>query len=200
MSITKQCIITSPNIYESSAMNYVKQSQIGTSFIYTPSTGINSCIEGYTIDFSNCTTGEKIYIRLKVEWNGFDTSNTNGDFSMWFQGDTYHVTNGWEWAGNPVVAAALSYTSNLKNLVLSSTSGSTILKTSTTIHSDYPSVRKYAHMGIRTDYSNGTGWIRISELEVIPEKYYVPETFAGEVGASLHIGKDYISAGEIYEI
>ena len=200
MSITKQGIITSPNIYESSAMNYVQQSQVGASFQYTPSTGINSCIGGYTIDFSNCTAGEKIYIRLKVEWNGFDTSNTNGDFSMWFQGDTYHVTNGWEWAGNPVVAAALSWMYNLKNLVLSSASGSTILKTSTTIHSDYPSVRKYAHMGIRTDYSNGTGWIRISELEVIPEKYYVPETFAGEVGASLHIGKNYISTRELIEI
>lgn len=65
MSITKQGIITSPNIYESSAMNYVQQSQIGASFQYTPSTGINSTILGYTIDFSNCIQEEKIYISLK---------------------------------------------------------------------------------------------------------------------------------------
>lgn len=197
MGITKSGIITSPNICESSAMNYVDERYIGKSFQYTPSTGTNSCLGGFIVNYPNCIPGEKIYISIKVEWNGFDTSNTNGTFSMYFQGATYNVSTGeWEWAGHNNVSYALG---GLTSLVLSSLTGSAILKSSCIIDSQYPSVRTREYLGIRSDYSNGTGWIRISDLEVIPERYYVPKNQIGG-STSLHIGKDYISTGELCEI
>ena len=196
----KNGVISSDNIYESSGMNLVQQDQINKTFSYTPSTNTNSCIHpGYVVDYSNCKPGEKIYCRIKVEWNGFDESNTNGTFNMWFQGDNYNnTTNVWEWKGTSLVANALNNKQSLKTLVLSKASGTAIITSDAyTIPSNFPNPYIKGRMGIRTDYSNGTGWIAISELEVVQEKYYVGE----KTNSAFKISKNnFISCQNIIEI
>ena len=191
----KNGIVASENIYESSGMNLVQQDQINNKYTYTPGTGNNSCIEGYTVDYSSCKAGEKVYCRIKVEWNGFDTSNTNGTFSMNFQGSNYNnTTSTWEWKVDSIATSALNNAQSLKTLVLSATSGNAVITSNAyTIPSSYPSPYTKSHMGIRTNYSNGTGWIAISELEVIPEKYYTSSSSA------LKVSNNYTSSENIYE-
>ena len=199
VQFNKNGVISSDNIYESSGMNLVQQDQINKIFKYTPTTGNNSCMQGFTVDYSNCKPGEKIYCRIKVEWNGFDESNTDGTFDMRFQGSNYNnITNVWEWKGTSLVANALNLKQPLKTLVLSKTSGTAIIISDEyTIPSDFPDPYIKGFMGIRTDYSNGTGWIAISELEVVQEKYYTSEN----TDSVLRISKNnFISCKDIIEI
>lgn len=195
MSFYKTGVVTTGEFLESSGTNLVQADQINKSFSYTPSTGTNSCLTGYTVDYSDCEAGEKLHIRIKVEWSGFDTSNTAGTFAMWFQGATYNVANAaWEWAGNNMVPPALNSAQDLKTLVLSASSGTKVIETTATVGSHYPGTRTKEHVGIRTDYSNGTGKITISELEVIKDKYY-----ASSDTSELRIAENYIAAERFYE-
>lgn len=195
MSITKQGIITSPNIYESSAMNLHYGSNLGdrdsSVYTFTPSTEINSCMRDIIVHGELYPANELMHARFKVKWNGFDTSNTSGNFNMYFQGyyNDGSTTNWWTPLGNKA-----SNVRDLKDLVLSSSTGEYIYDFT------YYNTPYTTHEGIRIDYSNGTGTISFSDFIVIPEKYYVPSTPPSGNSVSLHIGKDYISAGEIYEI
>ena len=192
MGFYKTGHVTTAELIESSAANLVIDTQINNIYSYTPSTTSNSCTEGYTVDFSNCVSGEKVYLRIKVSWSGFDASNTSGTFKIRFQGSNYNFTDDvWEWT--------TQYPSNSKqdltNLVLGTTSGTKIIETSLTIPSEIPTKYTKCHVGLRSDYSNGTGSITISGLEVIPERYYINSGLT-----SLKINKNYISSNEIYEL
>ena len=199
MKFNKNGILSSSNIYEGDACNLVLQSQILNTYSYVPSTSTNSCIyPGWEVLFEDCIAGEKLFCLVDVKWSGFDTSNTNGTFDIRFQGDNYKVSTGsYAWEGANHVCSALNTTS-LKTLVLSSTSGTSTIVSSVTVPSTYPGTYSKSHVGLRSDYSNGTGRITLSNLRVIKEKYYVPKSYDGN--PSLHIGKDYISSGAIYEI
>ena len=189
-------IISSDNVYESSAMNLVQQDQINDKYTYTPSTGTNSCVTGYTVDYSSCKAGDKVYCRIKVEWSGFDTSNTDGTFAMRFQGANYNATtNTWDWKVNAIAPVALNNKQSLTSLVLSKSSGSAvIISDAYAVTESYPSPYTKANVGIRTDYSNGSGIITISELEVIPEKYYI------NASSSLKVANNYVSSQDFIEI
>ncbi len=195
MGFYKTGVVTTGEFFEGAGTNLVQQDQINKSFSYTPSTGSNATLTGYTIDYSDCVAGEKLHIKIKVEWSGFDTSNTSGTFDMWFQGATYNITNStWEWAGNNMVPPALNSAQDLTNLVLSASSGTKVIEATATVGSQYPGTRTKEHMGIRTDYSNAKGKITISGLEVIRDKYYTSSDTS-----ELRVAKDYIAAERFYE-
>ena len=194
MSITKGGILKSLSINESSGRNLVIESNRNSSYSYTPGTGTNSCIDGYDVDLSSCKSGDILYIRIRVDYNGLDASNTSGTFGIWFQGASYNSSEGWSWnRGNIITQAVGDITS-----IVSGNNGYTILHKSVTVSSSALSEYTMVRVGLRSDYSNGTGSIKISELEVIPSKYYVPETPTSSI-PSLHLGKEYVSAREIYE-
>ena len=177
MSIQKNGVISTNGLFESEGVNLVVKSQIGKSFSYTPNTGNNSCMEGFTVDFTGCSGINKIYIQLDVEWSGFDESNENGDFNIFFQGSTYNVTGTiYDWTGNNMVINGLNNKKNLKELVLSSSPGTYTYYAECDWSSQYPDTRSKLHVGIRSNYSNGTGTIKISNLVVTPEKYYIRST------------------------
>ena len=113
-----------------------------------------------------------MHVRFKVTWNGFDTSSTNGTFNMYFQGyyNDGSTTNWWTPLGSKA-----SNVKNLKDLVLSSTTGEYIYDFI------YYNVPYTTYEGYRANYSNGTGTISFSDFIVIPEKYYIPKTFTGGV-------------------
>lgn len=195
MSITKGGILRSLSINESSGRNLVIESNRNSSYSYTPETGTNSCITGYDVDLSSCKPGDTLYIRIRIDYNGLDASNTSGTFGIWFQGETYNSSEGWNWNhGNTITYALGDITS-----IVSGNNGCTILHKSATVSSSVLSAYTMVRVGLRSNYSNGTGSIKISELEVIPSKYYVPETPTSNM-PSFHLGKEYISAREIYEL
>lgn len=192
MSIKKNGIITSPNIYESSAMNLHYGNNPGDCdsmvYAFTPSTEDNSCMRDIIIHGELYPRNTKMHARFKVTWNGFD--NSSGNFSIYFQGyyqKSDGTTNWWTPLGDSTTSKA-----DIHGLVLSSSSGEYIYDFI------FDNVPYTTHEGIRSNYSNGTGTLKFSDFIVIPEKYYVPNTFIGT--SSLHIGTDYISAREIYEI
>lgn len=195
MSITKQGIITSPNIYESSAMNlhYGSNSGDRDSMVYTftPSTEDNSCMRDIIIHGELYPQYTKMHARFKVTWNGFD--NSSGNFNIYFQG-YYQKSDGTINWSTPL-GDSITSKADIHGLVLSSSSGEYIYDFI------FDNVAYTTHEGIRSNYSNGTGTLKFSDFIVIPEKYYVPSTpHTSGNSVSLHIGKDYISAGEIYEI
>lgn len=202
MSFNKNGIISSNNIYEPAGKNLVEESKRGKSYTYTPGTGTNATLHpGFTVDLSDCTTGEKLYIRIKVDWSGFDTSNTAGTFAIWFQGDVYNATtNTWTWNTGNIIAGKLGSGGNITNTLLSATSGSIIFESVATVPSNYKDTITMARLGLRSDYSNGTGTITISDLEVIPEKYYTPSPESTNSGSALKIADDYIVANRLYEL
>lgn len=194
MSITKGGILKSLSINESSGRNLVIESDRNSSYSYTPGTGANSCVTGYDVDLSSCKPGDTLYIRIRIDYNGLDASNTSGTFKMWFQGASYNSSEGWNWNHGNLIAGTLGDITS----IVSGNNGCTILHKSTTVPSSIPAAYTRVYVGLRSDYSNGTGSIKISELEVIPSKYYVPETPTSNM-PSFHLGKGYISAREIYE-
>ena len=194
MSITKGGILKSLSINESSGRNLVIESNRNSSYSYTPGTGTNSCIDGYDVDLSSCKSGDILYIRIRVDYNGLNASNTSGTFKIWFQGTSYNSSEGWNWNHGNLIASTLGDITS----IVSGNNGCTILHKSVTVSSSIQETCSKVRDGLRSDYSNGTGSIKISELEVIPSKYYVPETPTSNMPSS-HLGKEYISAREIYE-
>ena len=199
MSITKGGILRSLSINESSGRNLVIESDRNSSYSYTPETGTNSCITGYAVDLSSCKPGDTLYIRIRVDYNGLDASNTSGTFRIWFQGASYNSSEGWNWNHGNIIADTSSDVLGDITSIVSGNNGYTILHKSVTVSSSALSAYTMVRVGLRSDYSNGAGSIKISELEVIPSKYYVPETPTSSM-PSFHLGKEYVSAREIYEL
>ena len=180
---------------ESSGANILGTEFIGQTYSYTPSTGSNATMNTVYADVSNLQPGEKVWVKVDVEWSGFDTSNTSGTFALFFQGDHYSIANDkWEWTGSNAICSALNSAASsnrLTGLVLSQTSGKTTLITSFT-STAYPNTYNKVRIGVRSDYSNGVGSFTMSNIEVIPDKYYIDKTFK--------IGKTYLTTNQIIEV
>lgn len=190
-------IVITGEFYESDAMS-VGVSNLGPH-TYTPSTGINSCVSGFRwIPPEDAVAGDVYRVFVTVRYSGFDRSNTSGTFSMWWQGANYKKsTESNAWEGPNLICSALSSAYNITNLVLSSTNGTYTYETTFTLTSAYLTDYHGSYVGLRSDYSNGTASITISDLKVIPEKYAISNT-TGEV--KLRLANNYISANNFIEI
>ena len=145
------------------------------SYSYTPTTGTNRTLGYWTIDFQDwIEEGQPLTIRVEcdVEFSGFDSSNTSGTFAMRWQGASYEKsTSSWVWTTGSPVAAALQNQQALTTLV-NEKNGSFHYNNSYTITSTWLSTYTQTELGIRTDYSNGTGTITMKNLKVYLERYY----------------------------
>lgn len=197
-SFNKNGVVSSSDIYESSSMNLVVDPFVKHSFVPTANLQ-NSTMRGYTVDYSSCNPGDVIYVRIKVEWSGFETDIPD-NFMIKFQGPL--MKKGTTDQNNQDNLSWSNYTANyitkeqdLAKLIEANPSGGTaIIETTVPVRSDVPEVYDREFIGARADYSNGIGKITLSNLEVIPEKYY-----SGPLKSSLKIGSDYMSVKEIYE-
>ena len=158
--IYKNGIVKTSTIIESSSTML----NTFTAHSYTPTTALNSCIERYITGF---VKGKSYAVELIVTWNGFKT-NASSNFDMWFQGATYSGGS-WNWNSVNYLAKALSSICYLKTLVLSVDSGTTYLYNEFTSSGD---ATGYA-IGIRSNYSNGTGTIAYSNLKIAPLDSFV---------------------------
>ena len=197
MSIYKNGIITSPEINESDAMDIITGK--GTMTYVPTKDGTNSCMNSAAIRFdqTGITYDANTIFRVivKVSWSGFDTSSTAGTFNMWWQGSNYEIaSNSWKWAGSNHVCGALGNAYNLKNLVLSASSGSYVYDTTFSLPASWISNYAGSNIGFRADYSNGVGRITINDIKIILDKY----SSSGSV--KTHFGNDFIASREIVEI
>ena len=184
MSITKQGIITSPNIYESEGTNILLNSEKYT--MTNPWIAASSSTDGYITTDMYCrvTPGEVYYFTCQTDsqWASGHFGN-KGEVTIWlYLLKTYDPSNlGYD---SPIL-----FTSS--NWVAKGIWKYTI-----------PDGYNMARVRFNT-YSDGANSVtcKFWDVRLIPEKYYVPSTppTSGN-SVSLHIGKDYISAGEIYEI
>ena len=152
-------------VNEASAYNLISD---GISVTYIPNTGINSCINAFR--YENFEPGGKYYIELVVTWSGFDTSNTAGSFDMWFQGaQRKTISEGYCWKYGNVIANALNGYMKLRDIVLSKASGSKKICGKFTIGE----ITAY-DLGLRSDYSNGKGTLRLSNIKLLPLNHSLP--------------------------
>ena len=183
MSLNKNGNILSNNLYEADAMSFS-----APTISYTPTKDkINSCM-GTRIN-GDFEINKQYYVECLVTWKDFDASSTEGTFSINLQGSQYTDEKGWAWFANNYVANSLNTAcGGLKSLVLGSTSGSKLVSATFT----NKTCTGY-EIGCRTDYSNGKGWIQLSNLKVCPLEYAITSS------TSLHIANDFISTGNFIE-
>lgn len=178
-----------PNLYECKAMSIFVDGNgmaLQNSVTYTPNTGSNSCMPERAV---TVTPNVKYYIECTLTWNGFTKTNSGGTFDMWFQGTQ---NDGWT-TGNPVMSA-LNDVKRPRDVVLSKTTGVYTYKT--TFTSTSTSITKFG-ISMRSDYSNGTAWVTLSDILIVPEKYYIDLLFSNSVKTKFH--NTYISCNEIIE-
>lgn len=124
------------------------------------------------------TPNVKYYIECTLTWNGFTSTNSGGTFDMWFQGTQ---NDGWT-TGNPV-ADSLNNIKRPRDVVLSKITGVYTYKA--TFTSTSTSITKFG-ISMRSDYSNGTAWVTLSDILIVPEKYYIDLLSSNSVKTKFH--------------
>ena len=157
---------------------------LANNITYTPTTVKNSCMTQSTVDVE---LNVKYCIECTLTWSGFDESNTNGSFDMYFQGSQ----NNGIWTYSNPMTEALNQIKRPKAAVLSSSSGSYRYKTS--FINTNPEIKRLG-LSIRTDYSNGQGTVSISDVVIVPERYYVSDKIKAR------FSEDFASCNEIIEL
>lgn len=178
-----------PNLYECKAMSIFVDGNgmaLQNSVTYIPSTGSNSCMPERVV---TVTPNVKYYIECTLTWNGFTKTNSGGTFDMWFQGTQ---NDGWT-TGNPVMSA-LNDVKRPRDVVLSKATG--IYTYKATFTSTSTSITKFG-ISMRSDYSNGTAWVTLSDILIVPEKYYIDLLSSNATKTKFH--NTYISCNEIIE-
>lgn len=193
ISFGKNGIIKSDNLYESHSLNQFNGSN---DISFTPTTANNSCLQGWGNWFvpEGAVAGDTFRIRFNIEYENFDASSTAGTFNIRFQGANYTTPTTSVWAGTNPICVTLNNTQSLKTLVLSSTKGSFVYETLFTLTQEFLDEYIGSNLSIRSDYSNGTAKLRITNTEIIPEKYSITDD------TKLKLGNNYISTNEFIEI
>ena len=188
----KNGIIKSAKIVEDSLVDVFIQTNPVQQ--YTP-TDINNWTTTYGkwMITDDDLPGDKFRIYLTVQYNGFDTSSTSGTFNIRFQGANFTSPTTSAWSGSNAVTNALNSQYSLKTLVLSGVSGTYTYECTFTLTEDFYNNYYGSNIGLRSDYSNGTAWIKVSDIKIIPEKYLL------ESNVKTKVGQNYISTKEIIE-
>lgn len=167
VSLGHNAVLSAKELHEFDSQNLCYITTYGDApleYGYTPSTENNSKFEFYRVHQDTLQVGDIVVIDLDFEWSGsFDTSNTNGTFDLYFQGEckkkddttAYWVTNEY--------TNSLNSIKRPKELVLSSESGIfhyTAKRTVTASMLDYDII----FIGLRSNYSNGKGKVSFKNL------------------------------------
>ncbi len=194
-NINKKGIWTTPIFHELYGLNITYSPYNDTERSYIPTTGINSTFapNPYYILFSDFDLGEKMRIIMKIGYEGFDTSNSDGTFNFYFQGAKRNDTGGNVWSGANELTNALNNYQNLKDLVLSQTSGTFIYNTTFIISETYYTSYAGCNISTRSDYSNGTAKFTMYKPIIFPDKYYI------DTNSIVKQADDFLSCKEIIE-
>lgn len=142
---------------------------------FTPMTTRNSTVTWY---YFECIPGmRKYHITMVLEWGGFENITTDKpDFGAWFQGTARKTDkSGNEWnAGS--FTAALNNHKRPDTLAKANASGVYLYDIDFEMSSHYTDEYIGQHLGLRSDYSNGTGWFRISKVRIYPADEHMKDT------------------------
>ena len=142
---------------------------------FTPTTATNSTVAWY---YFECIPGmRKYHITMVLEWGGFENITTDKpDFGAWFQGTARKTDkSGNEWnAGS--FTAALNNHKQPGTLAKANASGVYLYDIDFEMSSHYTDEYIGQHLGLRSDYSNGTGWFRISKVRIYPADEHMVDT------------------------
>ena len=142
---------------------------------FTPMTTQNSTVTWY---YFECIPGMREYhITMVLEWGGFENITTDKpDFGAWFQGTARKTDkSGNEWnAGS--FTAALNNHKQPGTLAKANASGVYLYDIDFEMSSHYTDEYIGQHLGLRSDYSNGTGWFRISKVRIYPADEHMEDT------------------------
>ena len=147
-----------------------------SSWSYTPAADTNnSCMNGFYFERI-----EGIYnyrITLVVTWSGFtDISTASTNFDATFQGATVKLDGSSEWSGGSNINSQLQAQGHLGNLAKGAASGTKLYDTSFTVPAAWDGTYKGQYVGIRTNYSNGTGKWTISKARIYPADEHMVDT------------------------
>lgn len=141
------------------------------SYAYVPTTGTNNTLHKLIIDLSNATPGT-YYATLDVDWVGFDSSNTDGTFNLYFHTSGTKKSDGTGvWSDVIGINNALHKQANPLILVTQHPSGKFHYRVNLNITQTHLDTYRMVTLGLRSDYSNGTGWIRLSNFHVYKSQY-----------------------------
>ena len=116
----------------------------------------------------------------------------------WSDGSTspliteYRFNNG---NGSPTQVTASQFNGNL-NGIATRTKTTGVYTYKTTFTSTNTAITKFG-ISMRSDYSNGTAWVTLSDILIVPEKYYIDLLSSNSVKTKFH--NAYISCNEIIE-
>ena len=206
VGVKNTCVAMAPlDFYEDNitniAYNAVPYDYTGAIHSKTPSKdGTNQTLTpGFKIHYGGKHMHNKrAKISMTVQWSGFDASSTAGTFNIRFQGAAILQDGSTSWT-NPTGASnqacsALTNAKNLKDLVLGATSGTYNYETEFTIKCGTGDDFAAGHIvSMRADYSNGTGWIKFSNIKVTPMDAFSDEE------QPFKISEDNITSKYIYE-
>ena len=144
-----------------------------SSWSYTPTGSTNnSCLSGFY--FESIPGVLRYRIELTVSWSGFaDISTSQSNFNAFFQGVQVKKSDGSSvWEGANYATTALNSFARLDTLAKNSASGVKRFDCEFTLSSSWQDTYKGSYIGIRTDYSNGTGKWTISKVNIYPAVDY----------------------------
>lgn len=179
-SIYKNGIVSTDEITES----LTTMLNTFTSGGYTPSNIQNACIQS---NINGFVKGKKYAVEIVLQWSGFKT-NAATNFNAYFQGSIC-ADGSWTWNASNYLTNAINSVSNLKDTVLNADSGTKYIYTEFTSSGD---ATGYG-LGMRFDYSNGTGSIAYSNLKVTPlDSFVKSNNDGGKLYDSKIIMNDFI--------
>ena len=138
----------------------------GNSISFTPKANtdnVNSTTLGILFPyFKNCGHKLRATIELDATWTKF-TAGTGGTFALYFQGPRVNIeTDVVEWAGQAMITNPLP---KLTSKVLES-AGSEHIKVTTDINASFFNTHYGQKIGLRCNFSDGTGHIDINNVKV----------------------------------
>ena len=192
--IYKTGVVSASTFIEPSS---VTNEMIGTSGTYTPTTGTNSCMNmGRWMVPDGTVGGDQFYVKAVVDFNGFDTSNTSGTFRLLFQGANWVTESSSQaWQGTNHLCAALNAAQSLTSVALSATKGTYVYEALFTVPADWLSTYYGSNVGVRSDYSNGTGVLTVRDILVIPAQYSV----MNNTHLSMRLDQSHITVNDFIE-
>ena len=169
VNLSNTGIISSGEFIEMGSCDFIEKTSLYTEY-WTPTAIDNVTTTSYFVSFDNLEVGDVVVVELDLEWNGFDESNTDGTFNIFFQGA--HFKDGTAYWITNNITNSLNDTAHPKTLVLGSTVGYyhyVAESTITDVDKTYDSIR----IGMRSNYSNGTGTIRITNGHAYKKSDYL---------------------------
>lgn len=154
----------------------------------------NSCLRPVIVEIDSNTLTPTTVLRVIVDvsWEGFDSSSTAGTFNATWNTYSLKREDGSTVWSSPI-SDALNNKQNLKTLILSATRGNYTYDTTLTLSQSYIDTYAWCGIGVRVNYSNGTGKFMMNKIITTYDKYSVSSTI------KQRFGKEYISTEEFIE-